>query len=417
MRISHYNTFADGGSAVLMRRLHDALILNGQDSCIRYRKGNLHAVGAQRIDYTSGVGDRQLERVRHRVENLMLKSGAHSYYGRLLLHKGTPPPPEDAPSDIIHLHWINQWLDLPSFLGGIPKNTPIIWTIHDMSPLAGGCFTDFGCDQLEKGCKRCPLLKSPFDRMLPRGEFLRRKKALEGRPLYAVANSGFTKRLVEKSPLFESAKITMIHPALNGEEYIRHDKAEAKRLLGIAPERFVLGFGAASLTDENKGFPRFLQVADQVADQLGSIDALVFGEGIAGAGSAKVKLHSLGRVSSPRLQSLVYSAMDVFVVTSRMETFGQVATEAQACGIPVWAFNVGGLGDAIQDGITGKLIPFADITAMADSICSEKALGHLPAMGERGAEWVRKQFGVEQKAEQYLQLYREALAGGVVQIP
>ncbi|NDC39065.1 MAG: glycosyltransferase [Proteobacteria bacterium] len=288
-------------------------------------------------------------------------------------------------------------------------HVPVVWTIHDMSPLAGGCYTDFGCDQLAGGCHRCPLLKSPFDRILPRKELQRRKKALEGRPLYAVGNSRFTTRLVEQSPLFESAKISTIHPALNGAEYIRHGKAEAKRLLGIASERFVLGFGAASLTDENKGFPRFLQVADQVADQLGSIDALVFGEGIAGAGSAKVKLHSLGRVSSPRLQSLVYSAMDVFVVTSRMETFGQVATEAQACGTPVWAFDVGGLPDAIQDGVTGKLIPYADITAMADSICSEKAGGNLSAMGVRGAEWVRKDFCVEKMAEQYLHLYREAL--------
>jgi len=101
--------------------------------------------------------------------------------------------------------------------------------------------------------------------------------------------------------------------------------------------------------------------------------------------------------------------MDIFVVTSRMATFGQVATEAQACGTPVWAFDVGGLSDAIQNGVTGKLIPFADITAMADSICSEKARGNLPAMGDRGAEWARTIFCVKKMAEQYLHLYREAM--------
>jgi glycosyltransferase involved in cell wall biosynthesis len=408
MRISHYNTFADGGSAILMRRLHDELLVMGHDSRVRYRKGNLIVPGAERIEFCHGFVDRQRERIRHRIENLQLRSSAPSHYGRLKLHKATPPAKDDLGCDIIHLHWVNQWLDLPSFLDVLPKSIPIVWTIHDMSPLAGGCFTDFGCDQFYRGCHHCPLLKVPFDRILPRGELLRRKKALEGRSLYAVGNSRFTTGLLEKSLLFESAKITTIHPALNGNEFIQHEKTEAKRLLGIAPDRFVLGFGAASLTDENKGFSRFLQVAESVANQLGGADALVFGEGITAACNENMRVHALGKISSPRLQSLVYSAMDIFIMTSRMETFGQVATEAQACGTPVWAFDVGGLADAIQNGITGKLIPFADITAMVESISFEFARGHLPAMGKHGAEWVRLNFSAEKMAEEYLQVYRKA---------
>jgi D-inositol-3-phosphate glycosyltransferase len=101
--------------------------------------------------------------------------------------------------------------------------------------------------------------------------------------------------------------------------------------------------------------------------------------------------------------------MDVLVVASCMETFGQVATEAQACGTPVWAFDVGGLKDAIQSGVTGSLIPFPDTTRMAESICAAAVDGRLPAMGSRAAEWVRQTFSTEQMAEQYLNLYREAL--------
>jgi glycosyltransferase involved in cell wall biosynthesis len=139
------------------------------------------------------------------------------------------------------------------------------------------------------------------------------------------------------------------------------------------------------------------------------VDALVFGDGLSAAGSQRVKVHGLGRLSSPVLQSLVYSAMDVLVVASCMETFGQVATEAQACGTPVWAFDVGGLKDAIQSGVTGSLIPFPDTTRMAESICAAAVDGRLPAMGSRAAEWVRQTFSTEQMAEQYLNLYREAL--------
>jgi glycosyltransferase involved in cell wall biosynthesis len=305
---------------------------------------------------------------------------------------------------------------LPSFIGSIPRDIPIIWTIHDMSALAGGCFTNFGCPELADGCRKCPLLKKPFDRILPRKEFLRRQRALSGRRVIAVGNSAHTTRLIGKSLLFrESTEIATIHPSINPKEWIAHDKSEARRLLGIKPDRFVMGFGAASLTDENKGFGRFVEVAEKVAERKGDIEALVFGDGIASAGGGRVTLHALGRMSSPRLQSLVYSAMDVFVVASRMETFGQVATEAQACGIPVWAFDVGGLPDAIRDGVTGRLIPFADICGMAESICNAANQGSLAPMGEAGARWVRESFTTERMAEAYLQLYEKALAPSCAQ--
>lgn len=410
MRISHYNTFADGGSAVLMLRLNETLRNAGHDSRIRYRKGNLQLPAVQRLEYCQGWLDRQQERIRQRFETWAMVPQAPSYYGRYHRHQATLPPADDAAADIIHLHWISHWLDLPSFLQGVPQQIPIVWTIHDMSPLAGGCFLDFGCEQLEKGCRICPLLKSPFNRVLAAQEWQRRSQALAGRKLVLVGNSAFTTGLIKKSALFKGvATVTTIHPALNVREFIRHDKAEARRLLGLAPERLVLGFGAAALTDENKGFNRFLAVAEKVAERLGAVDVLVFGDGLSAAGSLRVKVHGLGRLSSPRLQSLAYSAMDVFALTSRMETFGQVATEAQACGTPVWAFDVGGLPDAIQDGVTGKLVPYSDINTMAESICAAVADGSLPVMGNRGAEWVRTTFSTEQMAERYLDLYRAAL--------
>lgn len=412
MRISHYNTFADGGSAVLMLRLHQSLRKAGHDSRIRYRRGNLQLPSVQRVEYCQGWWDRQRERIHQRFETWAMVPQAPSYYGRYHRHCATPLPADDVAADIIHLHWISHWLDLPSFLKGVPKHVPIIWTIHDMSPLAGGCFLDFGCEQLEKSCRCCPLLKPPFNRLLAAQEWKRRSHALAGRKLTLVGNSAFTTGLIKKSALFRGTEtIETIHPALNIREFIRHDKAEARRLLGIDPKGFVLGFGAAALTDENKGFSRFMEVAEKVAKQLGAVDALVFGDGLSAAGSSRVKVHGLGRLSSPLLQSLVYSAMDVFTLASRMETFGQVATEAQACGTPVWAFDVGGLSDAIQNGVTGKLVPFPDTAKMAESICAAAADGSLSAMGSQAAEWVRQTFSVERMSEQYLTLYRAALDG------
>jgi glycosyltransferase involved in cell wall biosynthesis len=411
MRVAHYNTFASGGAAVLVQRLHGALRELGHDSCIRFRKGDFDLSEAMRLEFCRSWLDHQRERVRQRLETFAMRPDAPSFFGRYRSPQPTPPPADDAATDIVHLHWVSQWLDLPSFLAGVPKHVPIVWTIHDLSALAGGCFLDFGCDQLGKNCAVCPLFKPPFNNFFAAREWQRRSRALAGRKIFAVANSAFTASLIKKSSLFAGVqKIAMIHPALKLDEFTRHDKAEARRQLGIAPNRLVLGFGAAALTDINKGFNRFWEVVEKTGQKLGGVTALVFGDGLPAVSSAEVEIYSLGKLSSPAQLSLAYSAMDIFVIASQMETFGQVATEAQLCGTPVWAFDVGGLRDAIQSGVTGNLVPFGNTEPMADEICAQFRAGNLPAMGDRAAAWVRENFPVKKMAEQYLQLYREALA-------
>ena len=54
--------------------------------------------------------------------------------------------------------------------------------------------------------------------------------------------------------------------------------------------------------------------------------------------------------------STYYRAADIVIVPSRSESFGLVALEAAACGVPVVASSVGGLQNLVEDGKTGLLI-------------------------------------------------------------
>ncbi|HEY6530895.1 MAG TPA: glycosyltransferase [Acidimicrobiales bacterium] len=58
--------------------------------------------------------------------------------------------------------------------------------------------------------------------------------------------------------------------------------------------------------------------------------------------------------------STYYRAADVCIVPSRSESFGLVALEAAACGIPVVAAAVGGLRTLVDDGVTGILVDTRD---------------------------------------------------------
>ena len=408
MKIIHFNTDSAGGSAVLMMRLHQALRQMGQESRMKFRHGEiLGDPAAQRIEYSKTPLDRLLERGRYSFENRLVGAEPASYYSRMRLHRGTPCPEPALDGAIIHLHWVGRWLNLPSFVASIPVRVPIIWTVHDMSPLAGGCFTDFGCDEFGNGCRVCPLLKFPFNRIWARKELKRRIRALGKRRVAFVANSQSTMALVERSEVAEGKLQKVIPPGFDFTELKPIPQQEARLALGIPEEAFVLGFGAASLTDENKGINRFYEVAQRVAQEIPHAQALVFGDG---EPEEKIPTQHVGIIKDPAQLALAYSAMDVHVVTSQMETFGQVSVEAQACGTPVFAFAVGGLPETLVDGKTGVLVPFGQCEEMAAQIVAAYRAGRLKAMGRSGAEWVRGQFDSLVVAKKYIEVYEELLA-------
>lgn len=77
------------------------------------------------------------------------------------------------------------------------------------------------------------------------------------------------------------------------------------------------------------------------------------------------------------LLSTYYRAADVVLVPSRSESFGLVALESAACGIPVVASAVGGLLTLVEHGHTGYLVESRDPTeyaAWVDAILADPVL-------------------------------------------
>ncbi len=100
-----------------------------------------------------------------------------------------------------------------------------------------------------------------------------------------------------------------------------------------------------------------------------------------------------------------YRAADVLIVPSRSETFGLVAAEAQACGLPVVAARVGGLPYAVGDGETGILVDGhdpADYGAAIRTILADDA--GREAMSAAAVAFSR-QFSWPATADRLLELY------------
>jgi D-inositol-3-phosphate glycosyltransferase len=75
----------------------------------------------------------------------------------------------------------------------------------------------------------------------------------------------------------------------------------------------------------------------------------------------------LGKRRQDTLQ-YYYSAAEVVVMPSHYESFGMVALEAMACGTPVIASEVGGLGFLVQDGTTGFTVPDGEPDVLCDRL-------------------------------------------------
>jgi glycosyltransferase involved in cell wall biosynthesis len=122
------------------------------------------------------------------------------------------------------------------------------------------------------------------------------------------------------------------------------------------------------------------------------------------------KVHWAGAVADDRKLALINSAADVAVIPSRQEAFGQTVLEAQACGIPVVAFNIGGIPDIVEHDVNGYMArPFSpdDLACGIVQILVDKE--KRDAMSKKAREAALRKFSPNVVAKKYKEIYLEVL--------
>lgn len=390
MRVWHITRSLYGGAGIYALRLSEALRDTGIESDIlcENQVGAVSDDGntAGGLTPTSGglaqFGTRIVRSMSHRMTSAPFQSlmGADLYGGKKMPRKG----------DIIHLHGLTGWMGMRGLNALIPEGSPVFWTTHDLWPLSGGCILYSGCDGYQKDCGSCPILRTGV-KIWAKHELKLKEKFIKAKHIQPIANSGWMASHVKHSHVFGGATEVPVIPPIVDPTYFVTEIRDIRDGLQIDPAKKVISLGARAVTDRYKGIPEFLEALARRDELARQCVILLFGEGELEL-PENLDVRHMGRLNSAEDLAQVYASSDVFVSPSAMETFGMALAEAQACGTPVVAFDVGGVRDAVSEECAEFLVPCGDFEALLDAMTKVFGKGLEMAPWRVNRDWVRARF-------------------------
>ncbi len=307
---------------------------------------------------------------------------------------------------ILHLHWLPGMLWPPAFFSRPIRARKIVWTAHDFWPATGGCHFPYDCDRFASDCEDCPQVRPMFRRAVATA-YRRKMESLRERPdICVVAPSEWLRAELHKNAFFRGLARAVIPNPVDTEIFRPGDVVAARAAVGLPPDAFVVGLGAADLRDERKQIePTLRLLKDWFAQRPDAppCRALIFGAGGPFRGLPP-EFVFVGTTTDRERLSGWYNAMNVFVSLSRYETLGNTLAEAAACAIPTIVLAGSGASEVVLRGRTGELVdaPEAMLHVLDQWRQNPALLSHL---GRQAREFAVSRFAAEAVARRYLELY------------
>jgi L-malate glycosyltransferase len=282
--------------------------------------------------------------------------------------------------DVIHVH---RYKELAAAMAAsFPRPTNLVVTVHGLQP--------WSQVELLEGVKYWAFM------------FIAR---LFGASFVAVSNE-IERRLCKVLGRARISRIVNPIPSVPKREAGQN----LRTILGWSSTQRLVGF--VGRLEFVKGPDLFLRIASMCSEEIGFV---IIGGGnmeaelVASVQTTdlKARVRFLGQVrdATPYLRQL-----DVLALTSRHEGLPMVVLEAASCGVPVVAFDVGGVGEVVDGGSAARLIRFGDFPGFVHAL--ENVLNNEAAVREGVSLWatsVRSRFSLQAVVKAYLAIYRAAV--------
>ncbi|MCC5931185.1 MAG: glycosyltransferase [Cyclobacteriaceae bacterium] len=352
MKVLHISTYDRGGAFQSAYRLHQGLLQLGIESrfLVLYKFTNKQDCTAYLESIP--ISQRIFESLKTRFFNYYFskKFGkkAFTFVARspYSLHKHELV----ISSDIINLHWVVKFLDIPTFFKSL--NKPIFWTLHDLSPISDGFHYEDDIAEIN-------------NKVFKYNHQVKLRHLANCTNLTLICPSRWIMDKTESSTFCKEHKKFHLPYGLDFKLFKPQDTAKVRTQLGLSINSIVLLFIADNIQDKRKGLCYLMEALPLL--KVKNIELISVGGGKVEFGDG-IKHKHLGFVSDPEYLSKIYSVANIFVIPSIEDNLPNTMLESLACGTPVVGFKIGGIAETIINGENGYLAEEITLEALANSI-------------------------------------------------
>lgn len=405
-----------GGAALAAFRLHQALRRSGVDSLYLTWQQQTTDPTTRLIQNTNTdlLDNERTDLIQQIYAKHKRSTLSNTYFSFALSSCDLSRHPDVMTADIVHLHWTGAAQSVRDIEALLALGKPVIWTLHDMAPFTGGCHFSAGCSGFKVSCANCPQLRNdPFD--LPAAVLRDKLQIFRTPQLGWIAPSKWIADKARDSALLTPTQA--IHHIPNGvdtELFRAWPKAQARATLGWGAEGVYLLCGADQADEKRKGFAGLACMLSEIVSMATqtalSLKLIWVGKTPVDPALANLPFLYLGPINQEETMALVYAASDLFVLPSQEDNLPNMLLEALSCGTPVLAFNAGGIGEVLQDGVQGRLIQLGDETGFQQALLELISDGTCrTTMGSHAATRMRERYSGDVWAARHLSVYQELL--------
>jgi glycosyltransferase involved in cell wall biosynthesis len=319
-------------------------------------------------------------------------------------------------ADIVQLYNTHGGYFSHSVLGVASRRKPFVWRLSDMWPLTGHCCYAYDCDRWKTGCGACPLLNDEPALKSDRTALLWRMKQriYAGANVTLVAPSRWIAGLAKQSPLVGHWPVQVIPNGLDLTLFRPIDRASARAVLGLPQEEDLVLFSSVETQAYRKGGTFVAAAVNALKGKTRKPFRLVVVGNRAGewTKAVSVPVTAIETVKDDHLLAILYSAADLFLHPALADNLPNGVLESLACGTPVVAFDVGGVGEAVRPMETGYLARHQDAGDLAEGL---KRLLDDPDLRRRlrarCREVAEAEYGMSLQTRRFEELYETVIHG------
>ncbi len=406
MKVLHVNYYDHkGGASIGVNRLHKALLNQGLDSKILVSEKNSND---EKIIGPKSTLEELVNQIRvslsRFIKRNLTKTDNKETFSFNYLNTNILNKINKFDADVVHLHWIGNEMISISQIKNIKK--PIVWTFWDMWPICGAEHHSKDMRHIE-GYNKTNRPQNEGGLDLNKFIWNLKKKNLNFDFIITTPSEWFYK-IVKQSPLYEKKKIYHIPLNIDCSFWKKRDKNLAKEIFDIQSEKKILLFGSATSTDDRKGFDFLIKLFEE--KKFNNHQLLIFGEKPKNLTNLNIEYKYLGRIKDNHSLSILYSIADILLMPSKIELFGQIGMEANACGTPAIIFENTGATDYIKhkhNGYISKYLDTADFKNGIDYILEDE--NKYQNMSDNCYKLIKDNFNDDIVSKKFINIYKQLL--------